>query len=63
MRREQEKLEYGVRIECKEAIEKAIAEKFDSYMLPEGYRRGCHKAVWKRMCRECPYQYNHALIP
>ena len=29
MRREQEKLEHGVQVECKDAIEKAIAEKFD----------------------------------
>ncbi|MEH2944857.1 DUF3849 domain-containing protein [Lachnospiraceae bacterium KK002] len=34
MRREQEKLEHGVRVECKDAIEKAIAEKFDGYTLP-----------------------------
>ena len=33
MRREQEKLEHGVRVECKDAIEKAIAEKFDGYTL------------------------------
>ena len=33
MRREQEKLEHGIRVECKEAIEKVIAEKFDSYTL------------------------------
>ena len=33
MRREQEKLEHGVRVECKEAIEKAVAEKFDGYTL------------------------------
>ena len=34
MRREAEKLEHGVRIECKEAIEKVIAENFDGYTLP-----------------------------
>ncbi len=34
MRREQEKLEHGIRIECKDAIEKAVAEKFDGYILP-----------------------------
>ena len=34
MRREQEKLEHGIRVECKDAIEKAIAEKFDGYTLP-----------------------------
>ena len=34
MRREQENLEHGVRVECKDAIEKAIAEKFDGYTLP-----------------------------
>ena len=34
MRREQEKLEHGVRVECKNAIEQAIAEKFDGYTLP-----------------------------
>ena len=34
MRREQEKLEHGVRMECKEAIEKAIADNFDGYTLP-----------------------------
>lgn len=34
MRREQEKLEHGIRIECKNAIEQAIAEKFDGYTLP-----------------------------
>lgn len=33
MRREQDKLEHGVRVECKDAIEKAIAEKFDGYTL------------------------------
>ena len=36
MRREQKKLEHGIRIECKDAIEKAVAEKFDGYTLP-GY--------------------------
>ena len=34
MRREQEKLEHSVRVECKNAIEQAIAEKFDGYTLP-----------------------------
>ncbi|NBK92913.1 DUF3849 domain-containing protein [bacterium 1XD21-13] len=34
MRREQEKLEHGIRVECKNAIEQAIAEKFDGYTLP-----------------------------
>ena len=34
MRREQEKLEHGIRVECKGAIEQAIAEKFDGYTLP-----------------------------
>ena len=29
MRREQEKLEHGIRVECRDAIEQAIAEKFD----------------------------------
>ena len=33
MRREQEKLEHGIRVECKNAIEHAIAEKFDGYTL------------------------------
>ena len=33
MRREQEKLEHGIRVECKNAIEQAIAEKFDGYTL------------------------------
>ncbi len=33
MRREQEKLEHGIRIECKDAIEKAVAENFDGYTL------------------------------
>ena len=34
MRREKEKLEHGIRVECKDAIEQAIAEKFDGYTLP-----------------------------
>ena len=34
MRREQEKLEHGIRVECKDAIEKAISENFDGYTLP-----------------------------
>ena len=34
MRREQEKLEHGVRMECKKAIERAIADNFDGYTLP-----------------------------
>ena len=34
MRREQEKLEHSVRVECKNAIEQAVAEKFDGYTLP-----------------------------
>ena len=28
MRREQEKLEHGIRVECKDAIEQAVAENF-----------------------------------
>lgn len=40
MRREQEKLEHGVRVECKDAIEKAIAEKFDGYTLPRDIAEG-----------------------
>ena len=40
MRREQEKLEHGVRVECKDAIEKAIAEKFDGYTLPRDTAEG-----------------------
>ena len=40
MRREQEKLEHGVRVECKDAIEKAIAEKFDGYILPRDTAEG-----------------------
>ncbi|MGN0372091.1 MAG: DUF3849 domain-containing protein [Enterocloster sp.] len=35
MRREQEKLEYGVRLECKNAIEQAIAKGFDGYHLSD----------------------------
>ena len=34
MRREQEKLEHGIRVECKNAIEQTVAEKFDGYTLP-----------------------------
>ena len=34
MQREQEKLEHGLLVECKEAIEKEIAEKFDGFVLP-----------------------------
>lgn len=34
MRREQEKLEHGIRRECRESIEAVIAEKFDGYTLP-----------------------------
>ncbi len=33
MQREQEKLEHGLCVECKEAIEKEIAEKFDGFVL------------------------------
>lgn len=33
MRREQEKLEHSVRVECKNAIEQAVAEKYDGYTL------------------------------
>ncbi len=40
MRREQEKLEHGIRVECKDAIEKAIAEKFDGYTLPKDAAEG-----------------------
>ena len=40
MRREQEKLEHGVRVECKDAIEKAIADKFDGYTLPRDTAEG-----------------------
>ena len=47
MRREQEKLEHGVRIECKEAIEKAIAEKFDGYTLPRDAAEGVIKQFGK----------------
>lgn len=47
MRREQEKLEHGVRIECKEAIEKAIAEKFDGYTLPRDTAEGVIKQFGK----------------
>ena len=40
MRREQEKLEHGIRVECKNAIEQAIAEKFDGYTLPRDTAEG-----------------------
>ncbi len=40
MRREQEKLEHGIRVECKDAIERAIAEKFDGYILPRDAAEG-----------------------
>ena len=40
MRREQEKLERGLRVECKEAIEKVIAERFDGYTLPRDTAQG-----------------------
>ena len=40
MRREQEKLEHGIRVECKDAIEQAIAEKFDGYTLPRDTAEG-----------------------
>lgn len=40
MRREQEKLEHGIRVECKDAIERAIAEKFDGYTLPRDTAEG-----------------------
>ncbi len=48
MRREAEKLEHGVRIECKEAIEKVIAENFDGYTLP----RDTAKAVIEQFGKE-----------
>ena len=48
MRREAEKLEHGVRVECKEAIEKAIAENFDGYTLP----RDTAKAVIEQFGKE-----------
>lgn len=35
LKREQERLEHGVRKQCKEAIENIIAEKFDGMRLPE----------------------------
>ena len=35
MQREQEKLEHGVRLECKKAIEREIAENFDGHVLKE----------------------------
>ena len=40
MRREQEKLEHGIRIECRDAIEKAVAENFDGYTLPRDTAEG-----------------------
>lgn len=40
MRREQEKLEHGIRVECKGAIEQAIAKKFDGYTLPRDAAEG-----------------------
>ena len=40
MQREQEKLEHGIRLECKDAIEKAIAENFDGYTLPRDTAKG-----------------------
>ena len=48
MRKEAEKLEHGVRVECKEAIEKAIAENFDGYTLP----RDTAKAVIEQFGKE-----------
>ena len=40
MRKEQEKLEHGTRLKCKEAIEKAIAENFDGTTLPRDTAKG-----------------------
>ena len=40
MQKEQEKLEHGTRLECKEAIEKAIAENFDGTTLPRNTAKG-----------------------
>lgn len=40
MRRKKEKLEHGIRVECKDSIEKAIAEKFDGYTLPRDTAEG-----------------------
>ena len=40
MQKEQEKLEHGTRLECKEAIEKAIAENFDGATLPRDTAKG-----------------------
>ncbi len=40
MRREQEKLEHGIRVECKDAIEQAVAENFDGYTLPRDTAEG-----------------------
>ena len=47
MRREQKKLEHGIRIECKDAIEKAVAEKFDGYTLPGDAAEGVIKQFGK----------------
>ncbi|MCM1126638.1 MAG: DUF3849 domain-containing protein [Lachnospiraceae bacterium] len=47
MRREQEKLEHGIRIECKDAIEKAVAEKFDGNTLPRDTAEGIIKQFGK----------------
>ena len=40
MRKEQEKLEHGTHLECKEAIEKAIAENFGGTTLPRDTAKG-----------------------
>ena len=40
MQKEPEKLEHGTRLECKEAIEKAIAENFDGTTLPRDTAKG-----------------------
>ena len=40
MQKEQEKLEHGVRIECKNIIEEVIAEKFDGHTLPRDTAKG-----------------------
>ena len=40
MQREREKLEHSVRVECKEAIEREIAEKFDGFVLPKDTAKG-----------------------
>lgn len=47
MRREQEKLEHGIRVECKNAIEQAVAEKFDGYTLPRDTAEGVIKQFGK----------------